>query len=339
MLLLNRTPLHVATVPNADDNDGITSLLLVAATYDLGKDRLRFSEDQRKLMLIDEPPLIGDGYLTKAGTSVCATGNVYPPQGEAPRAEARLMVGDRVQTIVALGPRVWREGPGNKLYATPPRPFDRVPMTWSNAYGGAVLQPTRLVKMPGASEEAILPEHPEAFQDNSDGKGFYTEQAGAIDGPLPDLEDPERLIEKWDDRPEPVCFAPYPMHGGMRAKFLVHNDIVDFTRHPHVLSRAAPRGTFGEIAFGTRVAVSGMRPGGEILSFEIPSPPVKAEVKVGARYRRLTLYVDAIDIDAEAANVRVVYRALFSYPLVRYEQRIVVVQPSIEFDEFLPLKA
>ena len=74
MLLLNRTPLHAATVPNADDNDGIISLLVASATYDLGKDRLRFSEEQRPLALLADPPAIGDGYMTKAGTSVCATG-------------------------------------------------------------------------------------------------------------------------------------------------------------------------------------------------------------------------------------------------------------------------
>lgn len=337
MLLLNRTPLHAATVPNADDNDGIISLLVASATYDLGKDRLRFSEEQRPLALLADPPAIGDGYMTKAGTSVCATGFVYAPGGEAPRAEARLFVGDQVFHVVAFGPRVWREGAGKTLVATPPRPFDRVAMTWENAYGGAVLQPTRIQKTV-SGEDAILPEHPEAFIENMDGTGFYNEPGGALDAPLPQLEDPEHLVQKWDDRPDPVCFAPYPMHGGMRARMVLQNGAVDFHRHPHVLSRAAPRTTFGELAFGTRVAITGMRPGGEILSFEIPEPPVTADAKVGAHVRRLKLYVDAVDIDAEAANVRVLYRAVFSYPLVRYEQRSLVVLPARGFDDFLPQK-
>lgn len=379
MLLLNRTPLHVATVPNADDNDGIVSLLLVAATFDLSpgvtrsafapppsspssspspssprpsspssprpsapsstpeppREPLRLHRDQKPLLLVVDPPVIGDGYLTKAGTSVCATGFVYAPNGEAPRAESKLFVGDQIITAAAFGPRVWREGPGKTLVPSAPRPFDRVAMSWENAYGGAVLQPTRLQKLP-SGEEAILPEHPEAFAENTDGKGYYTDPQGALDAPLPELEDPERLIERWDDRPDPLCFAPYPMYGGLRARFLVHENVVDFTRHPHVLSRAAPRTTFGEIAFGTRVAITGMRPGGKILSFEIPEPPVIAEAKAGKRYRRLTLYVDAIDIDAEEENVRIVYRALFSYPLVRYEQRLVAVRTIDGFEKLLP---
>ena len=51
MLLINRTPLPIAVVPNADDDDGIVALIIVAATFDLGKDRLRFSEEQRPLLL------------------------------------------------------------------------------------------------------------------------------------------------------------------------------------------------------------------------------------------------------------------------------------------------
>lgn len=335
MLLINRTPLPIAVVPNADDDDGIVALIIVAATFDLGKDRLRFSEEQRPLLLAPDPPVIGDGYLTKAGTSVCASGFVYPPGAAAVRADARLFVGDQHFGVAAIGHRVWRDGAGGTLVPTAPLPFDRVEMTWENAFGGAVLQPTRLVKMANG-DEAILPEHPEAFPDNSDGKGFYPARVDAIDQTLPQLEDPEHLIERWDDRPEPVCLAPYPMHGGMRARAVIEDNVIDFTRHPHLLSRGGPRTTFGEIAFGTRIAVVGMRPGGEHLAFELPEPPVTVNVRVGERRRLLTLYVDAVDIDAEAANVRVVYRALYSYPLVRYEERSVVVQPSSSFEKLLP---
>lgn len=334
MLLINRTPLHAAIVPNADDHDGIVALLLVAATFDIGP-KLRFAEEQRPLMLAPLPPEIGDGYLTKAGTSVCATGHVYAPNREALRADAHLAVGDKTFSVRAFGKRVWRDGGGGMLLPTVPLPFDRVPMTWENAYGGAVIQPTRMQKMANG-QEGILPEHPEAFNENSDGTGFYPAREDAIDQPLPQLEDPDRLLSKWSDRPDPVCFAPYPIYGGLRGRFLiVDKDVVDFTRHPHALSRAAPRTTFGELAFGTRIAVAGMRPAGEVLAFDLPEPPVTADVLVGKRHRRLMLYVDAIDIDAEAANVRVVYRALFSYPLIRYEERTTRVLPSAAFEKLI----
>lgn len=334
MLLINRTPLYAALVPNADDDDGIVALFLAALTVDIGEDRLRFSDEQRPLMLVPQPPAIGDYHLTKAGASVCATGHVYAANGSAHAAEARLFVGDRSFGVAAFGRRVWREAADGVLVASAPAPFDRIAMTWENAFGGAVLAPTRLQKLPGG-EEAIVPEHPEAFADNTDGTGFYTEPAGALGEPLPPLEDPDHLITKWDDRPDPVCFAPYPMHGGLRARAVIEDGVVDFSRHAHVLSRAAPRTTFPEVPPGTRIGLTGMRPGGEVLSFEVPPPPVTADATVGDRHRQLTLYVDAIDIDAEARVARIVYRALFSYPLVRYEKRNLYVRPSPDLEKLL----
>jgi Uncharacterized protein conserved in bacteria (DUF2169) len=335
MLLLNRTPLHAALVPNADDDDRIVALLVAALTVDITPDRLVFSKDQRPLMLEPAPPLIGDYHLTKAGASVTATGHVYAPNGSAPAAEARLLVGDRSFSVAAFGRRVWRESTDGALVPSAPAPFDRVAMTWENAYGGAVIAPTRLHRLPGG-EEAILPEHPEAFPDNTDGTGFYTEREGAIGEPLPHLEDADHLIQKWDDRPDPVCFAPYPMHGGLRARAVIDNGVVDFSRHPHVLSRAAPRTTFPEVPPGTRIGLTGMRPGGEVLTFEVPPPPVTADATAGDLHRKLDLYVDAIDIDAEAAVARIVYRALFSYPLVRYDKRTLYVRPSPDLEKLLP---
>lgn len=335
MLLINRTPLHAALVPNADEDDGIVALFVVASTVDLGAERLRFSDEQRPLLLLPEPPVIGDYHHTKAGVSVCVTGSVYAANGSAHAAEARLVVGDQSFGVAAFGRRVWREAGDGVLVASAPATFDRIAMTWENAYGGGVLVPTRLQKIPGG-EEAIIPEHPELCADNSDGIGFYTEAAGAVGEPLPYLEDPDHLITKWDDRPDPVCFAPYPMYGGLRSRFVVDKGVVDFSRHPHVLSKAAPRTTFSEVPPGTRIGVTGMRPGGEVLTFEVPPPPVTADATVGDRHRQLTLYVDAIDIDAEAAVARIVYRALFSYPLVRYEKRNLYVRTSPDFEKLLP---
>lgn len=334
MLLVNRTPLHVAMIPSGEDDDSIVALLVAALTVDIGEDPLRFSKEQRPLLLLPQPPDIADSHHTKGGASVCVTGHVYAANGSAHAAEARLLVGDRSFGVAAFGRRVWREAGDGVLVASAPATFDRIPMTWENAFGGGVIVPTRLLKN-AAGEEAILPEHPELCPDNTEGIGFYTEALGAVGEPLPHLEDPDHLIQKWDDRPEPVCFAPYPMYGGMRARTFTDKGAVDFSRHGHVLSRAAPRTTFPEVPPGTRIGVTGMRPGGEVLTFEVPPPPITGDVTVGDRHRQLALYVDAVDIDAEAAVARIVYRALFSYPLVRYEKRNLYVRPSPDLEKLL----
>jgi hypothetical protein len=79
-----------------------------------------------------------------------------------------------------------------------------------------------------------------------------------------------------------------------------------------------------------------MRPNGEALSFAIPEALVSVAMLVGDRGSLLKLKLDAIDIDAEAAEVRVVHRALFQYDLIQYEKRKIVVETNEAFRGALP---
>jgi hypothetical protein len=330
MLLVNPTPLPVALVPNAEE-DRMVTLLLVAATYRVGAPGLELAEAQQPLLLVPPMPLLGDGYPAKQGVSVCVTGFVHAPGGQATRAEARLRVGDVARTVAAFGPRVWREGAGGALAATAPLPFDRVEMTWANAYGGGVRRPTRVIPLPGGGE-AIAPEHDEACVENPDGIGWYPERADALEQPLAPLEDAEEPVRRFDDQRSPACFAPYPIYGGLRAAAVARGEEVAWAEHGRVLTRSAPWTTFASIPAGTPLEVGGMRAAGEVLAFEVPEPPVTVDVAVGPRASRLRLDTDAIDIDAEAATARVVWRAVFAYPLVQHERRVALVRATDRLD-------
>jgi Uncharacterized protein conserved in bacteria (DUF2169) len=325
MLLVNNTPLPTAIVPNGED-DRIVSLFLAAATFGIAGGRLVLAEEQIPLLLVAPPPVVGDAYHTKAGTSVCAVGHAYAPSGKAPQSAVRLTVGEVAQSILVFGKRVWRAGVSD-VTPTSPLPFDRVPMTWELAYGGSIWRKGSLIKL-ASGEEAIVPGHDEACALNFEGTGFYPERADAIDQPLPQLEDPEALITSYRDQPDPVCFAPYPLHGGMRARSIIQGEHLDMEHRGRMLSRAAPRTTFDDVPPGTRVVLEGMRPSGAALAFTIPPAPVTADVRVGGVKQRLALHVDAVDIDAETSRVRVVYRALFSYALIQYEERNLRVEAS-----------
>ncbi len=332
MLLTNATPLPAAVLHNAED-DRMVSLFVAAATFRIVGDRLVLEEHQLPLLLVVPPPAVGDGQHTKAGTSVCAVGHVYAPSGKAKQSAARLTVGETERSILAFGTRVWREG-ASDLTPTSPLPFDRVPMTWEHAYGGSVWRRTTLARLP-SGEEAIVPAHDEACALNFEGTGFYLDREDAIDQPLPQLEDPAAPIQTFRDQPDPVCFAPYPLHGGLRARALLDGDRVDLERVGYALSRAAPSTTFDAVPFGTRVVLEGMRPAGAALAFTIPPPPVTADVTIGDVQRRLALHVDAVDIDAEASRVRVAYRALFAYALIQHEERNLRVEASPELASML----
>lgn len=334
MYLVNNTPIPVALVPNAE-RDRVVTLLVLAATYEIEPRRLVVAEEQRPLVLLSLSPYVSDAQISKVGVSVCATGFVYPREPGARQAIARLCVGEAEIVIAAFGKRVWREGLGGALTATTPLPIERVEMTWQNAYGGSVWRPTSVIKVK-SGEEAIVPEHDEAFPLNIDGVGYYPSRKDAVDQPLPQLERPEQLITRWEDQPEPVCFAPYPLYGGLRAQTVLTDDsTVDYARHGRALSRAAPRTTFEEILPGTVITLQGMRPAGEALSFTVPPPPVIVDAAAGARGSRLRLSVDAIDIDAEARVARIAYRALFSYELIQHEIRVARVEATPLFASML----
>ena len=121
------------------------------------------------------------------------------------------------------------------------------------------------------------------------------------------------------------------MFGALRAASLVDGKTVKLDRLARITGRSAPRTTFGSVPPGTEVAVSGMRPASRRLVFQTPRSPVVIHVLVGDVEKKVTPYLDAIDIDADAMRVRFLFRAGFRYPLVAGERRQATVAPSDDF--------
>jgi len=64
------------------------------------------------------------------------------------------------------------------------------------------------------------------------------------------------------------------------------------------------------------------------LSFSVLPNPCTVDVEVGDKLHRVTMLLDAIDIDAEAEQVRFVFRRLFRYGLVQHELRSARFSPT-----------
>lgn len=322
MRLENTTALPAALVRSSEADDRIAALLVAAVTYRIEGERLTPAPAPRPLELDTAGPIPSDAMFIKDCVSLCVTGFVY---GEgARRANARLRAGDLDVSVVALGPRVWREGAlPTTLAPTDPLPFERVAMSWKNAYGGSLRRRATVLRVEG--EDALLPAHDATYPWNPEGTGYYLDREEAIDQPLPSLEHPDHLVARWDDRPEPACFAPYPMWGALRASTVLRGKEVDLTHVGRLPSRAAPRTTLDRIDPGTRVTIEGMRPRGEVIAFALPAAPVELVVSVGGEEERFVPAIDAVDVDAEAKELRVVYRAAFTYPIVAGERRRAVL--------------
>lgn len=340
MRFVNHTPLPSALVPCAEGGDDLTALVLACVTYQVtpvaeGKTRsgsgLRLAYEQRPLERGSMRLEPGDDVFVREGVSVTASGFVYAPAEKAARADATLSVGPEIRRVRAFGPRVWREGMFGSLSPTSPRPFDRVPMTWEAAYGGTLVRKTSFVERDGRM--CLVPEYITAYPYNADGVGFYLERGDALEKPLPQLEHPDLPLVSWDDKPQPVCFAPYPMNGGMRTMVLDEGDKVNLNRLGKLTCRAAPWLIFSAIEPGTNIVLTGMRPRGETLAFVVPEVPIRVRALLGRALFRMKPRLDALEIDAEGARVRIVYRCPFKFGLVQHERREVVVEPSEHFPE------
>ncbi|MCC6526066.1 MAG: DUF2169 domain-containing protein [Polyangiaceae bacterium] len=131
-----------------------------------------------------------DEWLGKARGEFVVTGKAFARGPAGARAmRVRVRVGAVEKELAVLGDRVWRRTLSGRE-ATEPEPFTEMPITWERAFGG------------------------EGFEANPLGLGFgplSRERDGEKVHPLPNIEDPRRLVASPGDRPAPAGFGAYPL--------------------------------------------------------------------------------------------------------------------------------
>ncbi len=128
----------------------------------------------------DEPI---DAAMPKQRGEVLVTGSAHPFGGPRPACAPRVALGAVDKTLYVVGDRSWKRG-----VASDPTPFTEMPITWERAFGG------------------------EGYAQNPLGKGLAplrTEHGESH--PLPNVEDPKRLVRGPADRPPPAGFGPYDL--------------------------------------------------------------------------------------------------------------------------------
>lgn len=292
--------------------------------------RATFGIDGDALVRIDEAawPLDGQAFETefgafdpdtpfaREGVDLFVLGRAYPAKAPGRTAEVEVRVGSTLSyRIRVVGDRRWvRAGPD--LVPSEPEPFESIPLTWERAYGGTC--PALVGQMP--------------FHANPRGRGFYVDAESAEGGPLPNLEDPDAPVRKWDDQPEPRSTAPCPQEFSLRA---LNSAEFDTSVQPPRLERikpsyfnnANPRLILRDAPPpGSEVAVSGVRPGGGGLRFQLPELAFHAYVQLADRRYVFPSTLDAIAVFAEAEHVVLGYRCCFRYRMVPLERRAAVLK-------------
>jgi len=192
-------------------------VIIIKGTYEVlfNSNKLKFSETQEKVNLshiyLGEP---GMSHMLResemipehCGTDLTLNASAYSPSGkESSRVFIEVTLGSIKKTIAVTGDRRWERSGYDSIRAGKPIPFRSMPITWDRAYGGAVKTADGNI---------------EAWDDrNPIGCGLLTSK-GQLDGnPLPNIENPQTLIEHPNTNPSPTGLSAIPPNWMPRKHF------------------------------------------------------------------------------------------------------------------------
>lgn len=269
----NRTP-FAAERGWVRDRDGAEIwLVAVKATFDIKADgSTEISKEQPPVLRLPEYhgepgkssiKYEADLVLTKNTTDVLVVGHAYAPVGyTATGLDVGFKVGTITKMLRVFGDRRWDIDGG----WTNAKPFEKMPLVYERSYGG--IDPRS--------------ENPERDWDwrNPVGTGFAISRANLAGVALPNLENPNRHIQSWSDRPDPAGFGPLCSHWQPRASFagtygddwlknrqpLLPEDFDDRFYQCAPLDQQTPYFLSG----GEPAGLSGLTPDGKVLRFTLP---------------------------------------------------------------------
>ena len=137
-------------------------------------------------------PLIDEG-VAKLTAEFLVHGSAYPPPDTPSACAVRARFGAREKTLLVFGERNWA---GGAVQPSRPQPFDRMPIDWAHAYGGA------------------------DFAANPAGKGRTAVEGARA---LPNIESPHERLLRPDHAVSPAGFgaleAAHPHRAQYRGTF------------------------------------------------------------------------------------------------------------------------
>jgi uncharacterized protein YjbI with pentapeptide repeats len=130
-----------------------------------------------------------DHGMPKICGEMLVAGDCCAPGGQPVRsAEVEARVGSIQKRLAVFGQRYWIPNPGTETYRmSEPTPFSQTPIVYERAFGG----PNCLSNPLGLGAEPVL------------------DASGVAYRPLPNIEDPKRLLSAVTDTREPAGFGPY----------------------------------------------------------------------------------------------------------------------------------
>ncbi len=266
------------------------------------------------------PPTMEDVYFGKPGTSslkyegqttyyrpgtdIYLTGHAWAPKGHPVGSMlVEVRVGLCRKQVLVFGDRFWRRGLfGAKI--SRPKPFESMPLVHERAFGGAI-------ERSGENSVEWEPRNPI-------GCGMHQNLRKALGKPVPNLEDPKKLVSSVRDRPEPQGFGPIPRSWQPRLGYAGTYDEAWINERAPLWPTdfderffcAASNGltTPTYLTGGERVSLTGFSPDG---SYEFPVPKLRIYVKAKFRdhQERSLMTIDAIHFEPDMGTFTIIWRA------------------------------
>ncbi|WP_347329815.1 DUF2169 family type VI secretion system accessory protein [Marinimicrobium locisalis] len=309
-LLDNKTPFAASyhIMPNAQGQDAV--FLAAKATFNIGASWTLADEQVEPVnedIYWGEPGKSSlrwpsDVHLPKPGTDIAILAHAWAPEKKPVRSlDVRAQVAGREQTLRVWGDRVWREGAVGA-----PEPFESVPIRYEFAYGGRA-----------ANADGVQVSSPA----NPVGRGFHpAPSAKALEGqPLPNIEYPDQLISRPEDKPRPAGFGFIPPYWEPRfGDWGTYDEHWQQNRAPYVPLDYQPRAQQaahpdwvwdGYLQGGEPVYLEHMHPGGP-LSFELPQVKLGGQAAFSGRPRQdLAFVLDTLVIDVDGMTLSLTWQA------------------------------
>jgi uncharacterized protein YjbI with pentapeptide repeats len=258
--------------------------------YLLGQGPLNAEQyDDDDAMRVGEVRYPGDFAEFKPRCDVMLKGTCHPPRAAATQTTVTFSVGEHFsKQLLVTGPRVWVDKIGGGKH-TDPLAFDKMPLDYAHAYGGA---------------EVV---------DNPVGKGVGTDQ-------LPNVEDPKRRISRSGQESAPASFAPVNPEWPLRRTKLgkEYGDDYNETRAPWYASdydwtaqNAAPPDQQLErfIQGGERLRFVNLHPDNSDFTVTLPSLRPRAFVKlVDGSNLEAKLVCDTLFVDVDEGVLYLTWR-------------------------------
>ncbi len=239
-----------------------------------------------------------DFAIFKPKTDVTLKGTAYPPKGSSKAVQARFRLGTKSKgfdrSVAIFGDRIWKG-----LAMTEPGRFEAIPLVYERAFGGP------------------------AIKRNPVGVGHRGRKG--LDGVarLPNLEQPNELINSPNKSPEPACFAAIPMMWRNRYMNLgTYNKAWQRSRWPYypkdfdyAYFQCAPeKQQLPYLKGDESYEVWGMHP--ELPSFAGTLPNLRVRCfgqqteRAGGSFNEINLKLDSCNFDLDEMKVDLVWRGM-----------------------------